>query len=349
MKAVSRFEANLLLILRFFLKNVPLAQAKPLLLHPCEQPTCLSRSAIELVQDALAKGCVLLLTRSGGWQRERFLRSEQPVQGRLWERTPPAELGLTFSPSTLRFLLWITATEFPSKKNRTSAAGETFTTGDDLLLYYAYQALRPLDDVAADLRRQLAFQRNALCRLAYPGDFAEAPEDHFPDFVPWTEGVGACLLEALHHELHDRLVEYEFEKSEVSLTSKQHRAAGRSQERALSALLESVDRKQRRDLSRPVLRAAGTILQRLDAYDWLERLKLNDERLADRLDTYRALLALPRQMERLHAWDQQSRRVGYFEEGYAASQLWKADWEQVLGDEVHHRAGAIIRHWEAWT
>ena len=38
-----------------------------------------------------------------------------------------------------------------------------------------------------------------------------------------------------------------------------------------------------------------------------------------------------------------ARGVGYFDEGYAASQLWKADWEQVQGDLMVERAHAIVR------
>jgi hypothetical protein len=35
--------------------------------------------------------------------------------------------------------------------------------------------------------------------------------------------------------------------------------------------------------------------------------------------------------------------VGYFDEGYAASQLWKADWEAHAGDLLCEHATAIAR------
>jgi hypothetical protein len=35
--------------------------------------------------------------------------------------------------------------------------------------------------------------------------------------------------------------------------------------------------------------------------------------------------------------------VGYFDEGYAASQLWKSDWDHYQGDALVGRAQAIIR------
>src|SRR4051812_38641568 len=71
MKVVSRFEANLLRILHFFLRRLPAEQALPLAAAGLKAPACLGRPAVGLVQDALAKGTVLLLARAGGWRRER--------------------------------------------------------------------------------------------------------------------------------------------------------------------------------------------------------------------------------------------------------------------------------------
>src|SRR6516162_3110461 len=61
MKTVSRFEANLLRILRSFLQRAPLERALPLVMEPSDRPPCLSRAVVELVQDHLRKGCVWLL------------------------------------------------------------------------------------------------------------------------------------------------------------------------------------------------------------------------------------------------------------------------------------------------
>ena len=56
----------------------------------------------------------------------------------------------------------------------------------------------------------------------------------------------------------------------------------------------------------------------------------------------RSALAVPRQMETLEAWQARARNVGYFDEGYQASQMWKADWEAVNGDRVAVRARAAV-------
>ena len=55
------------------------------------------------------------------------------------------------------------------------------------------------------------------------------------------------------------------------------------------------------------------------------------------------LVTVLRQQPRLQEWERRARSVGYWDEGYAASQLWKADWERFQGDEVTERAQNIIR------
>src|SRR5262249_52923398 len=110
MRSVSRFEANLLRVLHCVLGRVPVEQALPIVLSATRLPRCLSRDAVALVQEALAKGCVQWLARNGGWRREKHLRGDLSAEGRLWERTPPNDLALRFSRHALAFLLWLTAT-----------------------------------------------------------------------------------------------------------------------------------------------------------------------------------------------------------------------------------------------
>src|SRR3954453_7299861 len=108
-RVVTPFEGRLLRILRCFVRHVPLDQALPLVLDRTSRPTTLTAACAELVADSLAKGCLLFLVRAGGWRRGRFLRDGKPRDGRLWERSTPADLGLAFSRHTLGFLIWITA------------------------------------------------------------------------------------------------------------------------------------------------------------------------------------------------------------------------------------------------
>ena len=76
---------------------------------------------------------------------------------------------------------------------------------------------------------------------------------------------------------------------------------------------------------------------------WTGSLRQQAPRLADRAETYRGALAFLRQLPRLQEWERRARSVGYWDEGYAASQLWKADWERFQDDDVTERAQLIIR------
>ena len=76
---------------------------------------------------------------------------------------------------------------------------------------------------------------------------------------------------------------------------------------------------------------------------WTGALQVSGLRLADRSRAYQAAATFLRHLDRLQAWDRQARSVGYFDEEYAASQVWKADWERFQGDVLCERARAIIR------
>ncbi len=338
MKVVSRFEATLVRLLHFFLRWAP-AAPEPAPQGRRPPPKRLSRSAIALVQEALAKGMPLLLAQAGGWRRERHLRGERVVEGRLWARTPPDALGLTFSGETLRFLLWVAA---PTDATWNPDPA-TLAVGDQTLLYFAYAALR--GDSARgdlDLASRPAFVRHGLCRLAFADDFAPETELR-PDFAPWTSGVGACVLEALQPELAARWLEMERGKETVVPFSRM-RDLGRSQEAVLGHFLDALTTAQRRDLARFLLRTAAELLTPgAAAEDWVGGLQTPPgARMAERLETYRAAAAFLRAVDRLAAWTDQARRIGYLDDGYAASQLWLADWERSNGDACLVRARQII-------
>ena len=82
------------------------------------------------------------------------------------------------------------------------------------------------------------------------------------------------------------------------------------------------------------------------AKQWLGGMTNAGPRLADRAATHRAALILLHALERLRRWSLQARAVSYFDETYAASQLWKADWEQYQGEALWTRAQRILREVE---
>lgn len=345
MRSVSRFEANLLRLLGYFLRREPPERALPILENRCAAPSCLHRNAIHLIQDALAKGCVFLLARRGGWRRERFLRGDRVVEGRLWERTPPAELGLTFSAHTLRFLIWITANRLGDSERGWRASEEELTLGDRLLLYFAHEGLRNVAEAlgAPALRTQQPFMQHALCWLAFPEDYTTVPTGIRPNFAPWTNGAGAFMLEAWQVELARRWIEVESSKERLA-DPQAMRLLGLAQERVLTAFLDAIEQAGRMDLARFLLQAAAVLLgPHVHAGMWTAQLNLTGQRVADRAATYQAATFFLRTLDRLQAWERRARGIGYFDEGYAASQLWKADWEQVQGDRLIERARAIVQ------
>ena len=342
MRAVARFEVHLLRVLHALLQRAPIEPAVATLARPLDRPRCLSRDAVELIQDTLAKGCVRFLARRG-WMRDRFLRDGKIAEGRLWERTPATELGLTFSKHSLELLVQLQAGTLgngPSPKE-----GE-LTVGDRLLFFLAYDALRDHAPGQAMRKHWTPLYQDGLCRLAFPEELVDQPERFRIDWLPWTTGIGASILETLQGWLAERWTAVERKKESLSSVPRVRRL-GANQQRVYGEYLDALVLHDRRDLARCFLTATQTLLRdRPTARKWVRNLDLSAARLADRPTIYRDAFAFLSQLPRLQAWQQQAVGVGYFDEGYAASQLWKADWERYRGDELCERACAIQREME---
>ncbi|HET6576089.1 MAG TPA: hypothetical protein VFG68_20980 [Fimbriiglobus sp.] len=345
--AVSRFEYNLLRILRFLLGHTPAEQAAPLVYAKFSPPPpCLSRTCVRLVQDMLGKGLVIHLVRAGGWRRERFLKGNQPVEGRVWERVPLDVRRLEFGEDTLGFLYWLAAEKPTETRNDWDAPPEGLSAADELFLAVALDALRVLPDVFPSLTAKAAFRQNPLCWLISPGDFA-ADEPAPPAFDPWLTGTRAAILECLQPMLTQRWVRSERGKGQVG-DWRRMRQQGRAESAALAAFLAAAEKAARPDLARFVLRSASAVFtsEQAPAF-WTGGLQgTGPPRLADRLETQRAALALPRQLETLQRWERRARSVGYFDDDYQASQLWKADWEAASGDVIAARAHRVLEQLE---
>jgi hypothetical protein len=345
MQNVSRFEASLLRLLYYFLRREPPERALPLVEQRVEAPRCLSRPAVGLVKDALAKGSVFLLAQRGGWRDERHLRGDKIVAGRLWQRTSPEDLGLTFSRHSLAFLIWITSAR-PGDKDPAWAPEHTqLTPADLLLLFFAHEGLRETVESlgAPALRKRAPYAQHGLCWLAYPEDFTAVPAELGPSFVPWTNGLGACMLEALQPDLTGRWLQVEGSKERLA-DPQVMRAIGQSQDRVLSAFLDAVEKAGRRDLARFLLRAAAYLVgPHAHPGMWTGGLQMGGLRLADRAATYQAATAFLRHLDRLAAWERWARTIPHYEEEYKAAQLWLSDWEDYQGEQLVARAQGIVR------
>lgn len=344
MKSVSGFEASLLRILRCFLRRHPLEQALPLMFREHPPPRCLSRACVELARETLARGSTLLLARRG-WRRERFLRDGRGVDGRLWQRTPPGRLGLAFSRNSLQWLIWITSVNVAQPSRPPDIDAESLTAGDRLLLFFAFETLHETLAAAA-LLRQPPFAGHGLVWLAFPDLIAANNIARPPDVESWTGPESAWLLEALQPLLAERCWSVELHKRQI-VDPRRMAALGRAQQQALEALFNAADSAGRRDLVRFVLKAAARLLDgAADARQWFARLDTAELRLADRTQVYHSALVLLRQLDRLRDWERGARTIGYHDEGYAAGQLWKSDWERFDGEALCRRAAGVLRQFE---
>src|ERR1051325_698152 len=341
MRAVSRFEANLLQVLRVLVQQAPKEQAARILARPTPRPPCLSRDAVELIKATLAKGCVPYLARRG-WMRERFLRGMTIASGRLWERTPPADLGLTFSIHALEFLVQLVSGSLGTSVPKI----EETTVGDRLLLFLALDSLRRTEPGEQLPNKWPLLHQDGLCRLAFLEELAEGSHRYRVDWTVWITGVGASILETLQADLAERWSRLERAKENIAAVARM-RKLGLTQTRVYGEYLEAIDLVQRRDLARCFLVTARRLFAgEPSARRWIHALDLRGERLAKRREIYQDALAFVRQLERLQTWQHEASQVGYFDEGYQASQLWKADWERAPGDRLCEHACTLLREVE---
>jgi hypothetical protein len=341
-RPVSRFESNLVRLTHFFLGRVPAKQAQTLFDERQASPPCLSADCVHLVKDSLAKGCVLFLVRNGGWRTDRYLRDGLPVPGRVWQRIPPDASRLSFSRVVLDFLIYVTA-ERPDLAPPWNPQVD-LTPGDALFFLIAFDSLRALPAVFLPLREKAVFAKNPLCRLSFPADFPATNDPPAVDFDLWFTGPRAAILECLQPWLTARWLYLERSKGqEASWAVLGWR--GRAEGSILDAYLAAADRHGRRDLARFVLRSASAILTlpEVTAEYWTGGLKGDGPpRLQERIGIRRDAIVGPGRFGTLEHWTRQARGVGYFDDGYAASQLWKEDWEAANGDAAAANARQVL-------
>jgi len=353
MQTVSRFESDLLHILQCFLHRTPFEQNRERIMAPQTRPRCLSRTAVNLVQNMLSNGVTSLLAHGGGWRDERFLRDHEDTSGRLWQRTAPAQLGLTFSWRALDFLITVTACDLSAQNWSWKNGEQPLETGDQLLLALAFEACRGTS-IVSQWRSTPPFNRNALCWLLMPLEMAPTltsfvDEDGAGlslDFGPWLTPAGSSVLEAWQQKLAACWTGVELNKSRL-IDAAVMQSLGNAQQRVLTAYCESLDKHHRWDLARWLLSTAATLLRGApDATRWIDSLDVAGQRLSDRNATYRGALAFVHHICELDSWRQRARSTAFFDEKYAAAQLWLRAVEQHKAEEFTLQAQQIIRQLE---
>lgn len=340
---VSRFEYQLLHLLRFFLGHYAQAPGLGLLREEMTGPPCISPNAIRLVKDTLAKGCVQFLVRQGGWRNERYLRQGAAQTGRLWQRLPPDERRLHFSAVVLDFLIWATSQPLPQPKRPWNPPSSGLTAADELFFFLALDACRGDREIFQCLKPRNVFAHNPYCWLINPRDFLNLPTHSPPNFEPLFAPDRVMILEAIQPWLEQRWWQAEQQKDTINLWSSMLQR-GQLETATLSGYLRAADEARRNDLARFILRVNARLFEQDRPLPfWIGGLNdMPPVRLADRLETIRAALAVPRQMLTLARWTERFWHVGYFDEDYAVSQWWKAEWEAVGGDRIAARARTLL-------
>src|SRR5262249_46349124 len=238
-RQVSKFEFNLLRILRFMVADFPADQGMQLVRASIARPECLSAGAVDLIKDTLAKACVLFLVHQGAWRNDKYLRANAPTPGRVWERIPLDERSLIFSRPVLEFLIWATAEKVNETKSAWDAAPKALTPADELFFWMALDSTRSDPDLLAVFRKKAAFRLNQLCWVTFPGDMVEGDEAPAPpDFAPMFNGQRAVFLECLQPHFTHRWLCSERLKGQIG-DWKRMRQQGRAEFAALQAFLKA--------------------------------------------------------------------------------------------------------------
>jgi hypothetical protein len=326
-RPVSRFEADVLRLLRFFFGRLPAEQAKAILNQRVKMPAGLRRNAVLLMEDTLRKGVVQFLVRAGGWRRDRFLKDGEPREGFVWRRLPVNERQLTFTEHVPTFLIWLAAERPSDARQLWTIPSVPPTLADQLLFLLAAQQLQAFPEQWMVLRRSQSFRANPLLWLAMPSLLADATAANPPDFAP----PGPAILECLQGWLAERWIEADAAKAKLG-DWRLLQQRGAYEDAALAGFLAAAENANRRDLARFLLRAIAERLRgEPDLAKWTSGLTEEATKLSERIAAKRSALSLLRPLEVFDRWDRGARGVGFFDDGYVASQFWKAEFDAVDG------------------
>ncbi|MEM8667871.1 MAG: hypothetical protein AAGG48_10170 [Planctomycetota bacterium] len=349
MQAVNRFEFDLLSILQSVLGRVPVEQVLPKWKQPQAKPRGLHQQTVRLIEQMLAKGIVGRIARDDGWCRRRFLRDGEPVDGSLWQRTSPDQLGLTFSPQSIDLLLWLTSSSgsegIPAWKPNPFVSKQDVTDGDRLIQYWIAKAAAETSLLTKWYRHE-PFISNELISIALPDRFAEVDSTPALDFERWILNETSWLLEVLQNDFERWLVRAWNVKNRL-IDADRVLAMSRIEDGVLQHYLRAADACMRPDLCRFVLMAARHVLhESLSVRDWLQSVNLNHLKAADRMEFYRAAATLPRAVNQMAQWHRNSATVHFLDDDYQASQLLKSIWESMDGDRLNQQAERMLAELE---
>lgn len=342
MREVSQFEANLIRVLRCIVSGSSPDGVLEIVRRESSRPKCLSRDCVELAKDALRKGVPRRFAKLG-WKRERFLQgdAEKVAEGRLWQRWDGESRQLNFSGAVLEWLIWITAEPLPESNKKCRVALEDCPLGDQLFLLLAFETF--CDSPASKaVCGQPVFRAHPLVPLCFPLAALRTKMEPASGLNFWFELDRAWVLEALQGKIHERWLR--FERARAGETQWQTvQKMGELQQRVLDDCLSAAESTRRWDLVRFVMTTAVASLSEIDFHRAASELDLTGLKLSQQQEVREASLTLLRSLNRLARRQEQARTIGFYDDGYDASQLWKSDWERWNGDAVCRQARDIVQ------
>lgn len=333
MTAVTRFEADLLRLTRALLTGAP-EKARGIVHQRVTAPAGLTRNAVLLLEETLRKGIIHVLACSG-WRRDAFLRDGAPLAGHPWQRIPLEERTLAFTEIVPAFLLWLTAERPSEARGAWVAPSVQPSIADFLFFFLAAEVLSQFSEQWTVIHASTPFAANPYFALAEPDDTSTN------DFAMIATPQGTAILECLQSRLASLWIERD--KRKAGMTDWQRlRTQGENEERVLNGFLQTLEAANRRDLARFLLVAVSR-RSSTDLTHWIGGLPKTSLKLQERLETKRAALALVKQSETFDRWDREARRVNYFDEHYAASQFWKAEYRTHDGPRLLAEYRSLVR------
>ena len=334
--AVTAQESDLLRVARAVVGLSSYSEVERLLVTARPAPSELGPTAMDLLQDTLARGVGLAMLRQGGWRPENHQR--------LWERTalPP----IHFQAASFTLLQWMLRTPLAESGPKALPGTSAGEWADEALLALALSRVVDTPCERA-LASQARVRSSAICALLQPAALARValPPDAGPTLDLSPDSPLRFFLEAWQPMLARSWARMERAKGEISEPAELSRI-GRAQDAVLAQVLRAADATKRRDLCGFLIEAGAQVVDsKRKGDDWVRSLSATTP-LRDRSDARKLAGALLRALSRLRGWDQEHRAVRFFEgDEYTKSQAMVARWE-VLGDHGFREAERLLSELE---
>jgi len=293
-------------------------------------------------EELLARGLIRWIVEAT-WRSTSCLCGGEQLHDRFWKRHSLSEIALRFSSHTERLLQWLMIEESDRTRSPFGIArsSEPPTIADHLVRGMAMDHLRH-----SPISRALALPQAG---FSFPCNFWIVPEDVAEDAWPAHDELLTLLaaehawgLEVLAAPFAGAFLRMERSKwSSIDASTIVDQA--RTQAAAIKSWVEPALQGQRHDLLVPLLRALPSAVAWAEQRGWGMASQLKRDPNCDHRLIFAAWMTTGRLLVRLSDATERCRAIGYFDEHYAASQLWLLAWETSGGSELLSRFRKLER------